>query len=45
MIQKFLLGLFAGVLLLLNGCPDYSHLNDVPDYSSMTDGGGEAETE
>ena len=45
MIQKTLLGLLAGVLLLLSGCPDYSHLNDVPDYSTMTDGGGEVEDE
>ena len=45
MLQKILLGLFAGVLLLLSGCPDYSHLNDVPDYSTMTDGGGEVEDE
>jgi len=45
MLQKILLGLCAGVLLLLSGCPDYSHLNDVPDYSTMTDGGGEVEDE
>ena len=45
MLQKILLGLFVGVLLLLSGCPDYSHLNDVPDYSTMTDGGGEVEDE
>ena len=43
MLQKILLGLLAGVLLMLSGCPDYSHLNDVPDYSTMTDGGGETE--
>ena len=45
MIQKTLLGLLAGILLLLSGCPDYSHLNDVPDYSTMTDGGGQIENE
>ena len=44
-LQKILLGLLASVLLLLSGCPDYSHLNDVPDYSTMTDGGGEVEGE
>ena len=44
-LQKILLGLLASVLLLLSGCPDYSHLNDVPDYSTMTDGGGEVEDE
>ena len=43
MLQKILLGLLASVFLLLAGCPDYSHLNDVPDYSTMTDGGGESE--
>ncbi len=44
MRHKVLLGFLAGVLLLLSGCPDYSHLNDVPDYSTMTDN-GESEDE
>ena len=43
MLQKTLLGLLASALLILSGCPDYSHLNDTPDYSTMTDGGGESE--
>ena len=43
MVQKILLGLLAGALLLLSGCPDYSHLNKEPDYSTMTDGDGEIE--
>lgn len=43
MVPKILLGLLAGALLMLSGCPDYSHLNDVPDYGTMTDGGGETE--
>jgi len=45
MLQKPLIVLLASLLLLLSGCPDYSHLNDVPDYSTMTDGGGEIEGE
>ena len=45
MAQKFLLGLLAGTLLILSGCPDYSHLKDPPDYSTMTDGGSELEGE
>ena len=44
MTQKILLGWVACAVLVLTGCPDYSHLNAVPDYSTMTDGGEESES-
>jgi hypothetical protein len=27
----------SAFILLLAGCPDYSHLREAPDYSTMTD--------